>query len=61
MKKNQLAMQIYGYSCQGKKKKILKNVNMPSAGRLCAHKEFRLYAKNKWQNVCIYAKKCEPL
>lgn len=34
---------------------------MPSAGRLCAYKELRFYAKNKWQKVCIYAKKSVPL
>ena len=34
---------------------------MPSAGRLCADKKIRLYAKNKYKNVCIYAKKSVPL
>lgn len=48
-------------SVQRKKKKILKYVNVPSADRLCAYKEFRLYAKNNKRNVCIYAKKSVPL
>lgn len=34
---------------------------MASVAHLYPGKIFRFYAKNKWQNVCIYAKKCVPL
>ena len=57
MKKNQLVHKCIKTNVAKKKKKMLNIVNILSAGRLSAIRVFRFYAKNKYQKVCIYAKK----
>lgn len=40
---------------------MLNLVNVPSGGGVWAQRKFRVKAKKRWRNVCIYAKKCVSL